>query len=59
MESRSHNSGALVRTTWDEAGAGLYVPAPASWIDSRPRGQLARLGVIPMRTVSEWGYIPK
>lgn len=55
MESRSHNSGAHVRTTWDEAGAGLCVPALASWIDSRPRGQLARFGVIPMRTVSWWG----
>ncbi len=38
--------------TGDEAGAGLCVPAPASWIGL---GQLARLGVIPMRTVSGWG----
>lgn len=52
MESRSHNSGAHVRTTWDEAGAGLCVPALASWISL---GQPARFGVIPMRIVSGWG----
>lgn len=41
-----------MRDTWDEAGAGLCVPAPASWISL---GQLARFGVMPMSTVSEWG----
>ncbi len=50
MESRSHTMGACAP---DEAGAS--VPAPAPWIGSRPRGQPARFGVIPMRTVSGWG----
>ena len=36
----------------DEAGAGLCVPALASWISL---GQPARFGVIPMRIVSGWG----
>ena len=53
---------------WDEAGAGLRGSGPglvdrcasrdsvpASWIGSRPGGQPARFGVIPMSTVSEWG----
>ena len=36
-------------------GRVAWVPAPASWIGSRPGGQPARFGVIPMSTVSGWG----